>query len=533
VNEALEMGKVSTTGSFQLFVGVASSNAIMAVGTVILARLMSPAEYGLYSVAQIPSLLINLFRDWGVDSAITKYVAYFGASKKEENIRYTIASGLIFEISSGLALSLLSIFLAGFIASTLFNRPEAAPLVSIISITVFSGSLLSVAQSSFIGFERMELNSLTLISQAIVKSVVSPLLVILGFGVLGAVLGYTLSFLVAGIFGSITLYFLLFRGLKRSRNDEFQIPKTLRSMLRYGVPLSIASIVGGLLLRFIGFMMAFYCDNVMIGNYQVATNFAVILGFFTVPISTVLFPAFAKLDHQNKPQLLKTVYVSSVKYTAMLLVPATAAVMVLSGPMINTLFGKQWIYAPFFLTLCVAGNLFSGLGSLSMRSLLIGLGQTKTLMKLNVLTLLVGVPFSILLIPNLGIVGVILGSLFAGLPSMFWGLYWIWKRYRVTADLRSSTRVFVASTAAAATAFLLFNFLDTVDWLKLISGGIVFLAVYIIVAPSIGAILQEDINNLRAMFSGLGLVSKLVDMPLGLAEKVLEMRVRAAPIRRG
>ena len=514
------MGKVSATGSFQLFVGVATSSVIMAVGAIILARLLSPAEYGLYSVALIPSLMINLFRDWGVNSAMTKYVAHSRAAEKEEDVRDIIAAGLIFKISTGLALSLLSVFLAGSIASTIFHRPEIAPLISIVSITIFSGSLLTAAQSSFVGFERMEFQSLTLICQAVIKSVLAPLLVLLGFGALGAVLGYTLSFLVAGTVGSTILYFFLFRNLKRTKINRLKTSKTLKNMLHYGVPLSISSIIGGFLIQFYSFMMAFYCSDVMIGNFQAATNFTVLLTFFTIPISTVLFPAFAKLDPQNEPQLLKTIFTSSVKYTAMLLVPATAAVMVLSKPMISTLFGEQYVYAPFFLTLYVIGNLFSGLGNLSMGTILTGLGETKTLMKLSLLTLLIGLPLALLLIPNLGIVGVIVGTVLAGLPSMFLGLHWIWKHYKVTADWRSSARIFVASTIAAATTYLCLNFLDTVEWLKLITGGIVFLTIYIIVAPSIGAIVQDDINNLRAMLSGLGFISTIANLPLSIAEKI-------------
>ncbi len=516
------MGKISATGSFQLFVGVATSTAIMAVGTIILARLLSPAEYGLYSVALIPSLMINLFRDWGVNSAMTKYIAHFRAAEKDEDIRDIIVAGLIFKISTGLVLSLLSIFLADFIASTIFHRPESAPLISIVSITVFSGSLLTAVQWSFVGFERIELNSLTLICQAVVKSVLSPLLILLGLGALGAVLGHTFSFLLTSIIGLTMLYFFLFRNLKRIRINRFEMSKTLRNMLHYGVPLSISGIQEGFLLQFYSFMMAFYCSDVMIGNLKVATNFAVILTFLTVPISTVLFPAFAKLGSQNEPRLLRTIFTSSVKYTAMLLVPATVAVMVLSKPMISTLFGGKWVYAPFFLTLYIISNLFSGFGILSVRSLLIGLGETKTLMKLSLLTLLIGLPSAFLLIPNLGIVGVIVGTIFAGLPSMFLGLYWIWKHYEAKADFKSSTRIFIASAIAAIATYLIMNLLNVADWIELATGGIIFIVAYVLVAPIIGAINQNDINNLRSMLSGLGFISRLINIPLVLAEKIVE-----------
>jgi O-antigen/teichoic acid export membrane protein len=71
MEKTLRIGKVSATGSFQLFLGIATSTTIMAIGTIILARLMTPEEYGLYSIALIPFYMIILFRDWGVNAAIT------------------------------------------------------------------------------------------------------------------------------------------------------------------------------------------------------------------------------------------------------------------------------------------------------------------------------------------------------------------------------------------------------------------------------------------------------------------------------
>ncbi|MCK4434060.1 flippase [Candidatus Bathyarchaeota archaeon] len=524
MDKALKMGKTSATGSFQLFIGQTTSAIIMAVGTIILTRLILPEEYGLYSIALIPSLMIGLFRDWGVNSAMTKYIANFRAANKDDDIHDIIAAGVAFEIVTGLALSFLSLFLASFIASTIFHRPESASLISIASITIFLGALLTASQSSFIGFEKMELYSFTMICQSIAKSVAAPLLVFLGYGALGAVLGLTFSFLVAGIISLVTLYFVLFRNLRKAKTSKTGKFKTLKMMLHYGVPFSMSSILGGFRLQFYGFMMAFFCSNIMIGNYRAATNFAVLLTFFTFPIATVLFPAFAKLNPQNEHQLLKNVFESSVKYTALLLVPATMAVMVLSKPMISTLFGEKWIYAPSFLMLYIIGNLFAVFGSLSMHSLLAGLGETKMLMKLSLLTISLGLPLAFLLIPTLGIVGVILGTVFAGLPSTFLGLHWIWKRYETKADFKSSTKIFIASAIATITTYLTINFLHVADWIILTIGGTVFLTTYALAAPIIGAINQTDIHNLRAMLSGLGIISKMINIPLALVERVANLR---------
>jgi O-antigen/teichoic acid export membrane protein len=524
MDKALEIGKASATGSFHLFIGVTVSTIIMAISTIILARLMTPEEYGLYSIALIPSYMIILFRDWGVNSAITKYSATLRAQNKHEHIREIISAGILFETLTGLALSLLLVFMSNYIATSIFQRPESSSLMAITSITIFSGALLTASQSSFIGFERMELNSITTICQAIVKSVMSPLLVLIGYSALGAVLGYTISFLAAAIIGLATLYVTIFRKLKKQNPQKPSLLETLKNMLRYGIPLSISSIISGFLAQFYAFLMAIYCTDVMIGNYQAATQFATILTFFTIPISTVLFPTFSKINPENEHELLQAVFTSSVKYTSILLVPATMAIMVLSKPMISTLFGEKWTYAPFFLTLYVTGNLFSIFGSLSLGSLLAGLGETKMLMKLSLITLTFGIPLASLLIPTMGVVGLITASILAGIPSMCLGLYLIWKRYNVKADYKSSFKVFATSTIATAITYSLLNFFNAAEWIRLAAGGITFLITYVFTAPILGAITQADIKNLRAMFSNLGIVTKLVKVPLALAEKATTIK---------
>lgn len=520
MEKAFEMGKSSATGSLHLLIGVVTSTVIMAVGSIILTRLMSPAEYGLYGVALIPSYMIVLFRDWGVNSAMTRFIANFKAANKDTETRDIILAGLAFEAATGLILSFLSFFSANYIASTIFHRPESAFFISIVSVTIFSGSLLTAVQSSFIGFEKMGLNSLTLICQSIVKAVSGPLLFILGYSVLGAVMGYTLSFLAAAIMSLIILYFGLFRPLRSPKSGKPQISKTLKAMMKYGVPLSLSSLLTGLLIQFYSFVMVSFATDVMIGNYQAAVNFSVLLTFFTIPISTVLFPAFAKLDPNKEPELLKTIFASSTKYTSMLLIPATMAIMVLSGPLISTLFGERYSNAPFFLTLYVIGNLFCVLGNISLGSLLSGLGETKIAMKQSILTLFVGLPLGFLLIPSFGILGVIIAIILSSLPSMSWGLYWVWKHYQVKPDFKSSAKIIAASTTAAIMAFASVAFLHFSESIRLTIGITVFLAIYIFSAPMIGAITLYDINNLRTMLSGLGAISKILNLPLILVEKV-------------
>ena len=464
--------------------------------------------------------VILLFRDWGINSAITRYIANLRAENREEEIQDIITAGLAFEATVGLTLSLLSILTANFIATTIFHRPEATFLTIIASTTIFSGALLTASLSSFIGFERMELNSLTTIFQASIKTLISPLLVYFGYSALGAVLGYAISFLLAGIIGIILLYLAFMKRLKRRNPRKPMLIATLKKMLHYGIPLSISAILLGFLIQFYAFMMAIYCTDSMIGNYQIATKFATILTFFTIPISTTLFPAFSKINPQKERELLQTIFAASVKYTAIILIPATAAVIALSKPMIYTLLGEKWTHAPLFLSLYVIINLFVALGSLSLGNFLAGAGETKVSMKLNLLSFCIGVPLAFLLIPNFGIVGVILGSLFATVPKLILGLIWIWKRYQLKADLNSSTKILASSGISATATYLLTNFIGTPEWIKLVIGGTTFLILYLTITPLIRAVNKTDIKNLRSMLPELGIISKIINFPLSFAEKI-------------
>jgi len=320
------------------------------------------------------------------------------------------------------------------------------------------------------------------------------------------------------------VYFLILRKLPVDKEAKFTMRQTLRPMLAYGIPLAVASIGSGILPMFYSFFMAPIVDTAAAGNYKVALNFAVLPTFFTVPIATVLFPLFSRLDAKKDLSLLRTVFASSVKYAALFLVPATIGLAVLTTPIIGTLYGDKWLQAPAFLALIILSNLFVIFGNLSMGSLLSGFGQTRMAMKMNLLSLFIGVAMSLLLIPLYGVVGVILVAIFAGVPSMLIGLYWIYKRYGTKADFGASARILLASGIAGLTTYLILSVLSVANWLLLVTGLVVFLLVYLVAVSLIGAVNQMDVDNLRAMFSSIGKVAVVLEIPLALVEMSLRLR---------
>ena len=108
------MARVSAKGGFHVLWGLVASTVISAVGTIIIANLLGPANYGLYAIALAAPNLIAAFRDWGITTAMIKYSAQFNSENDVAKIRSVFVSALAFEIILGLSLSILSFALSGF-----------------------------------------------------------------------------------------------------------------------------------------------------------------------------------------------------------------------------------------------------------------------------------------------------------------------------------------------------------------------------------------------------------------------------------
>jgi len=532
MDKALIAGRDSASGGFWLFIGKIVSTVILTVGTIFMGQFISVEDYGLYAIALIPATTLLLFQDWGISPALIKYCAQYRVTNEKSDLRRMILAGLIFGSITGTALTILSLLMANFIGTAVFSKPESSFLITLVSITILPLSLLTAIESILIGFERMKLKGLTMILRSTVYCTLAPILVYVGYGASGAIVGYVVSILATFAVEIILLYFTIFRKLDRNKMNKSTLFQSLKPLLRFGVPLAIGTLIGGLTAQFYSFMMASFVDEMMIGNLQIARNFSIALDFIIFPITTVLFPAFSKFNPQKERQALKKVFIASVKYTSLFVVPASMALMVLSKPLIGTLFGDKWFFAPIFLSFIVIGDLFGLLGNLSMTNFLNGIGQTTIVMKLSLLTLTTGILAASFLIPQFGMPGYIFVCFGANIPTLFVSIYWIWKHYGIKVDYQNSAKIFCASAIAAIITYLFLNIFAATAWVLLTTGFLLFLTIYLIAAPLIGAVNQVDINNFRAIFSNLGIISRLLEILLTLVEKPLKLRTQKPKIRK-
>ncbi|MCK4885084.1 oligosaccharide flippase family protein, partial [Candidatus Bathyarchaeota archaeon] len=375
MSKARSMAKVSAKGVFNIFWGLAASSIISAIGVMIVAGLLSESEYGLVAIVLMGPNLVAIFRDWGVDQATIKYTAQYRSENKEANLKNVFATVIFFEILVGLSLSIVSFFLSGFLANIL-DRPSIMPLIQIASFTIFADAILKAAQSAFTGYEKMEYHSITSIVLSTLKTGFMIILVILGFGTFGAIVGATIAYLISGVISILLLYVAIYKPLQRQDESKLEIFGTIKTLFRYGLPLSISAIISGFLSQFYNVLLAIYCTDLFMGNYHVALNFASIVAFFVMPVLTVLLPAFSKLDSKKERETLGNVFQFSVKYASLVIVPIAFAVMALSQPGVSTLFGEKYSYTPLYLALYVVTFIYTAFGYLSVENIIKSQGKT-------------------------------------------------------------------------------------------------------------------------------------------------------------
>ena len=529
MSKALGIAKTTARGGFKLFIGVSVSSVITALSLILVLRLLAnPDDYGLFTTAMIFPLMLSLFKDWGINSAMIKFLAQYKSEHKTTEIKNVMVSGFLFELATGVLLTLLCFFMADFLATSVFNVPETKVLIELASLTILADSFLKISQSTFIGLDRLEFHSLTLILNSCMRCVLAPLLVLLGFGVFGAIQGQIVAQLIAGIIGLLIFYVSILRKSTEKLWNKREIVMTLKIMLKYGLPLSVSVMVTGFLPQFYSTLLAqSYVDpNAYLnayGNYSAATNFTVIIAFFTVPISTVLFPAFSKLNAKKEKEKLKAVFQSSVKYGALLTVPVTLMIMVLSEPLVFAIVGVEYTGAPSFLTLYSSIFLLACLGNLSAGNFLNGQNKTKITMKLAIINLIAGMTAGSILIPYFKVVGLIVTTLIFGIPSLILALWWIKKHFGATIDWLASLKIFLASLIAAGGTHLLLSQINCSYFVETILGGVTFLFFYLVAAPLIRAVDKNDVHSLREMLSGLGPFSPIFNIPLMIMEKLSEV----------
>lgn len=523
------MGEGAATyvrGGFLLFVGNVVSLFVMAAGSILVARMLSPSEYGLYGVALVLPELFLLFSDWGINSALTRFIARYRSEEEYGKIRKLERAALLFKLCVGGVLSLALFFSADVLAAVLLRRPDLGGLVKTASLLILSRSVHSTVISALAGLERMDLRAVVNVIEAVTKGISSPLLVYMGYGVSGPIIGYASSYIVASVLG---VFFMVVSSPNLEEVDlaSDSLIDSLSLMFGFGMPLFIGGLVAGFAGRIQGFLLSWFVSDEAFGNYHVAVNFTRLVGLVTGSLVVTLFPAFSRLSHSLEPGKTREAFRGSVRYSTMFIVPLICLLAAVSEPMVHVLYTTRYPQAPLLLSLLTVPALLVGIGALSVGSFLNSQGDTGITLRVG----LVGSAASILISPILvwmwGVSGLAVSIIVSSVTGSVFGLYALNKRYGFYPDLWHTARTLLSSVIAAGLAFGVVRLLsDATPLLSLFLGSGVYLLAYLFLAPVTGAVDEGDIENLDSMLRGLAVIYPFARIMLEFERHIIKLTHR-------
>ena len=515
-DKLVEIAEDSARGGFFLFTGNAFQLIVLAIGSIIVARLLGPENYGLVSLSLVvPSILAGLI-DLGVNSSLIRFSASLRSEGKAQLAASMLKSGFIFKLLIGIATSAACFIFSDALATHILNRPEMGFLVRVTSSLILFQTIFTTLNAAFIGLDRTEGSAMIMNAQSIAKATLSPLLVVLGFSVVGSLMGNIIGYIVASVVGSL-IFFKYYRGLGKPSNNGFS--SNLNVMLHYGFPLYLSALIPLIRGQYQTLILAFFTSNVEIGNLRIATNVSTMMNVLILPLM-VLFPAFSKVGKSNE---LKKVFTLAVKYTSLFIVPVTVVVATLSRDLVYLLYGESYNLAPSFLSLYILFYLYSGVGSIVLGHFFTGIGETRVVLFCNLINLLVFLPLIPVLTMLYGVPGSIAAFLISTLASLAYELFIATKKIHVNLDLKASSRIYISSFLSTL-PLLVFLHVSPLNGLpNVIASGSLFLLIYLTLTPLIGAITHADLENLKLILSRIKIVWPLIRPVLAYEAKLLKL----------
>jgi O-antigen/teichoic acid export membrane protein len=512
------MMRNSAKGSMVLMIGQLVTAVISAATVIWLANVLGSTEYGQYTVAFIPVSIALLFQDLGMNMSIMRFCALYRNEERKDELKSVVMTGLVFSIITSMIISGLMYIFAGPIASVFLKHPEVESLVKAASLAVLGGGgLVTTIQAIFVGYEIMNLRSLIQVLWTVLRTVFSYILILSGFGVFGAVFANISSQIVAGLIGLLLLFvFIKFEpGSKGGLNFGM-----LKILLKYGLPLSMSTLLGGFLAQIYNYIMILFVSLDLIGNYSAAINFSVLVSFLMVPISTALFPLYSKFK-KDDPQI-KDIFQMSVKYTSMVTLPVVLMIIVLATPLSRIVYGSEnYPYVPLFLSIYILTFGWEGLGGTSLGNLISGVGESGITLRATILTMVTGIILAVILVPTYGMNGLIVTTVLDARGGWIYQTIWLKRELKITVDWSSTIKIYFNGFGAFAITYLIIYLFQLSGWTALISGGLIFTLSYLIGLPLSGSLKEKDIKQLEFIANDLGPLGPFARLILSLMRHIV------------
>jgi len=330
-----ELKKKVAHGMFWKLMELAGAQGIQFVVALLLARLMTPSEYGTISLIMIFITIANTFVQSGFATALIQR-----QEVKEEDYSAVLRICLVLSFAAYAAL----FFAAPFI-SDCYKTPVLVPLLRGMGIVLFPGAVISI-QTAYVS-RNMNFKKLfqSTIFAVIVSGIVSVSMAWQGYGVWAMAMQQIIYYfaLMAGLFLTVSW--------RPGKASGFQ---KIRELYSFGWKIMVSGLIDTVWQNVYGLIIGKRYSQADLGGYNRGEQFPkIIASNFSSAIQSVLLPAYSK--NQDDAVRLKSMMKRSIKLSAFVIFPMMAGLIAAAYPLIRALLTDKWLFCvPYLRILCLS-----------------------------------------------------------------------------------------------------------------------------------------------------------------------------------
>lgn len=308
-----------------IWVGLSSClvQGIKLISKIVLARLLLPEDFGLVSVGLFVLSGFALLQGLGINTALVR---------KQEKVEDAANAAFILAPCIGGTLFILT-FLASAPAASFFQKQEIANIVRVLSFTFILSSFELVPSALLTKNMAFARGSVAEVCSTFIYAFVAISLAYMGKGYWSLIYGY-----ISSLATSVLLMWLLcdFRPSLRF-NREVAL-----ELLSYGKFAAISAVASFFIIQLDNGVVGKVLGMSALGWYGMAYTIAnlPVVGTSMV-IAGAMYPVFSKL--QSEKERLRQAVLKSLKIIAVIILPISFCIIVLSDEFIRLFLGAKWL----------------------------------------------------------------------------------------------------------------------------------------------------------------------------------------------
>ncbi len=290
-----DIGRRIASGSFWTFVGTVSSKFFVLLAGIFCARMLGKEAYGELGMVRSTISTFVVVGSMGLGMTASKFISeYKLLNKKRVPYIYTLTNGFSFIL--GLVVTIILLVSSKFLSVNILNYPEIEKPLSIGAIILFI-TIMNGAQNGVLsGFEDFKAQAIN----TFVSSFFECLFLILGcyfYGVIGAIIGYGLSFFILWILN----YFSLRKNfIKYDIKYHFKIDKESFAILfSFSLPAMVSSMLVTPVFWVCKAMLSNQYGMSEIGMYEAAEQWRIIILFIPGALNQIILPILSSINADN------------------------------------------------------------------------------------------------------------------------------------------------------------------------------------------------------------------------------------------